>query len=94
MDILTAAGAELEEPKVNVSTSILLMQISLKLEESPKSQKTSRVGSDCSVDRAEFRNWKVNAEPVAKIWWSSAPNPLLKLSHGQVPFECLQGERP
>lgn len=65
----------------------------MQIKESPKSQKTSSVGSDCSVDRTEFRNWKVNAEPVAKIRWSSAPNLLLKLGHGQVPFDCLQEER-
>lgn len=76
---------------MSVSTSILLMLINLKHKESPKSHKTSRVGSGCSVDRMEFRNWKVNAEPVAKLRWSSAVNPLFKLGHGQVPFECLQG---
>lgn len=78
---------------MNVSTSIPLVQINLKLKESPKSQKTSRVGSDCSVDRTEFRNGKVNAEPVAKIRSSSGPNPLLKVGHGQVPFDCVRGER-
>lgn len=78
---------------MNVSIYILLMQINLKLKEPLNSQKTSRVGSDCSVDRTEFGNWKVNAEPIAKIRWSSGPNPLLKLDHSQVPFDCLQGER-
>lgn len=78
---------------MNASTSILLMLIDLKLKESPKSQKTSVVGSDCSVDRTEFRNCKVNAEPVAKLRWSCALNPLLMLGHGQVPFDCLPGER-
>lgn len=66
------------------------MQISLQLQESPKSQESSRVASDCSVDRTEFRNWKVNAESVAEIRWLSAPNPLLRLGHGQVPLVCLQ----
>lgn len=61
---------------MNFSIYILLMQINLKLKEPPNSQKTSRVGSDCSVDRTEFGNWKVNAEPIAKnqvVVWSKSP---------------------